>query len=354
LQDFFKKFFPPIPVDSNRSTASHGAMGQMNSLDLKNAGSAGLPFSGVFLLRALSRRTAKNGKPFLVVEVGDRYGSFTFNIFEDSEIFYLLQNVPMATVLLLGGITETFNDRFSPRVQTLQKLSQKEAHDRGLDRDLYDGPNESVESLRKELDDHIARIGHEILRKTVIQALADVGEIFFSNTAAISMHHAYRCGLLEHSVHVTRAGVALLPAYSFVNADLAIAGMILHDIGKALEYRGDGAYERTRAGMLEGHVVLGFRIVRKAALTVGLEEDLLLQLEHIILSHQGMPEYGAAVLPSSPEGVFVSLVDNLDAKMAMVDRAIANVPNNAEFSEKIPGLENARVFRGDRSDTTRK
>jgi 3'-5' exoribonuclease len=115
-------------------------------------------------------------------------------------------------------------------------------------------------------------------------------------------------------------------------------------VGKAWEYVGEGAYERTRAGVLEGLVVLGFRIVRKAALAVGLEEDLLLQLEHIILCHQGMPEYGAAVLPSSPEGVFVSLVDNLDAKMAMVERALDSTPSGSEFSEKIPGLEGAKVF----------
>jgi 3'-5' exoribonuclease len=316
----------------------------MNSLELKSIEVASTPFTGVFLLRSISRRTAKNGRPFLAVEVCDRYGTFTFNVFDDSEMFSLLQNSATGTCLQIEGLTEIFNDRFSPRVQRARRLSQKEVRDQGFDRDLYDGPRESVDAMKMELDGYIQRIGNEKLRQTVRQALADVGDIFFTNTAAVSMHHAYRCGLLEHSLHVTRAGIALLPSYAFINADLAISGMILHDIGKAWEYCGDGAYERTRMGLLEGHVVLGYRIVRRAALASGLGEDLLLQLEHIVLSHQGLPEYGAAVLPSSPEGVFVALVDNLDAKMAMVERALGTTPSNQEFSERIPGLENARVF----------
>jgi 3'-5' exoribonuclease len=173
-----------------------------------------------------------------------------------------------------------------------------------------------------------------------------VGEIFWTNTAAVSMHHAYRSGLLEHTVHVTRAGWSLLPHYPFLNRSLTLAGMILHDIGKAWEYTGDGAYERTPIGLLQGHVVLGYRIVREAALAAKLADDLVLSLEHIILCHQGLQEYGAAVLPSSPEGVFVALVDNLDAKMAMVERAVDNTPSTQPFSEKIPGLEGIRVFTG--------
>jgi 3'-5' exoribonuclease len=120
--------------------------------------------------------------------------------------------------------------------------------------------------------------------------------------------------------------------------------MLLHDIGKSWEYSGEGVFSRTCLGNLQGHVVLGYRIARKAAIAVGLEDELTIQLEHIILCHQGMLEYGAAVLPSSPEGIFVALVDNLDARMGMVERAIDNTAPNHEFSEKILGLENVRVF----------
>jgi 3'-5' exoribonuclease len=321
-------------------------MDRMNTLQLKSLPGVGNPFMGIFLLRSVNRRTAKNGRPFLSVEVGDRHGTFTFTIFEDSDFYNLLQSASTGAFLQISGVSDVYNERFSPRVQSVRRVTPKEVKDQKLDADLYDGPRESVETLRRELEGHIARIGHEPLRRTVEQALAEVGDLFWTNTAAVAMHHAYRHGLLEHSTHVTRAGVSLLPHYPFLDADLTVAGLILHDIGKALEYTGDGVYERTRVGILQGHVVLGYRIVRRAALSAGLADDLTLQLEHIILCHQGLPEYGAAVLPSSPEGIFVSLVDNLDAKMAMAEKALDTTPANAEFSEKILGLEGARVFTG--------
>jgi 3'-5' exoribonuclease len=316
----------------------------INTRDLKGIDENGRMFVGVFLLRGVSMRRAKNGKSFLSVEVGDRFGTFSFTIFEESSSFTMLQNTSPGLCLEICGVTEMFNERFSPRINGVRRVSPAEIKSLEIENQLYDGPKESPEELRKELDSQVRSISHEKLRKTVEYALQDTGNVFFENTAAISMHHAYRYGLLEHSVHVTRTGIALLPFYPQVDHDLAVAGMILHDIGKSLEYEGDGVYQRSAVGNLQGHVVLGYRIVRKAALAVALEDDLTLRLEHIILCHQGMLEYGAAVLPSSPEGVFVALLDNFDARMAMVEHALDNTSSKHDFSEKIPGLENARVF----------
>jgi 3'-5' exoribonuclease len=86
-------------------------------------------------------------------------------------------------------------------------------------------------------------------------------------------------------------------------------------------------------------VVIGFRVARKAALQCGLNEDLTERLEHIILSHQGEKEWGAAAMAATPEAVFVSMVDNLDAKMGMVQRVLRNTPPNEAFSEFLPGLQ---------------
>jgi 3'-5' exoribonuclease len=153
------------------------------------------------------------------------------------------------------------------------------------------------------------------------------------------MHHAYRHGLLEHTVHMLRAAQVLLPLYQEVDPDLALAGIALHDIGKLEEYEGEFASRTSRLGILQGHVVIGFRTTRKAALQAHLNEDLTERLEHIILSHQGEKEWGAAAMAATPEAVFVSMIDNLDAKMGMVQRALRNTPANEQFSEFLPGLQ---------------
>jgi 3'-5' exoribonuclease len=142
---------------------------------------------------------------------------------------------------------------------------------------------------------------------------------------------------------MTRVCRALLPLYPEVDPDLALAGVLLHDAGKAIEYEGTLATKRSRRGILQGHVVLGYQLARKHGIKAKLDSDRLERLEHVILSHQGEPEWGAAVYAATPEAVFVSMVDNLDAKMGMVQRALRQAGENEEFSERLPGL-NAQLL----------
>jgi 3'-5' exoribonuclease len=137
---------------------------------------------------------------------------------------------------------------------------------------------------------------------------------------------------------MARACRALLPLYAEVDADLALAGVLLHDTGKAIEYEGTLATKRSRRGILQGHVVLGYQLARKHGIRAKLDPDRLERLEHIILSHQGEPEWGAAVYAATPEAVFVSMIDNLDARMGMVQRALRQAGDGDEFSERLPGL----------------
>jgi 3'-5' exoribonuclease len=137
---------------------------------------------------------------------------------------------------------------------------------------------------------------------------------------------------------MARACRALLPLYTEVDADLAMAGILLHDTGKTIEYEGTLATKRSRRGILQGHVVLGYQLARKHGIKARLDADRLERLEHIVLSHQGEPEWGAAVYAATPEAVFVSMIDNLDAKMGMVQRALRQADPAGEFSERLPGL----------------
>lgn len=295
------------------------------------------PFRGVFVLRRVGERTAKNGNPFLVVEVGDRTGSFNFNAFSDSPVFAVVKALDEGAALTLEGKVEYYQDRLSPRVLKLEPVPVEKLP--SLLDTLIESAPEDGEALWKEFQDHIAAIGDASLRATVEAVFSEIGEAFRVAPAAVAMHHAYRCGLLEHTVHMARACRALLPNYPEVHADLALAGVLLHDIGKTDEYVAGLATRRSRVGILQGHVVLGYRHVRKAGLTVKLRPDLLERLEHIILSHQGELEWGAAAMAATPEAVFVSLVDNFDAKMGMVQRALRQAAPGDEFSDYLPGLK---------------
>ena len=303
--------------------------------------SEGTAFDSVVVVRKVTSRKARNDNIFLNIEFGDRTGTFTANCFSDHSLFALFRENAEGIAVHLTGKIERYQSRFSPRLTAATVLSEADLEEKGWADQLVEVPPESTEALKVDLDRLINAINHPELLATVRGVMAELGDRFLQLPAAVSMHHAYRTGLLEHTVHMGKACLALLPNYPEVDADLALVGVILHDAGKALEYEGSLAYRKTRVGLLHGHVVLGYRLVRKAGLKANLDSDLQERLEHIILSHQGELEWGAAVMAATPEAVFVSMVDNLDARMGMVQRALRHSSESDEFSEYLPGLKSA-------------
>ena len=294
------------------------------------------PFEAVVVMRKSAIKKARNDSDFLSVEFGDKTGIFHHVCFGNSSLFSLFLNSPEGTIFRLQGTTDYYQNRFSPSISNAEKLHETEIP-RYLEQLIESSPI-PMRDLWKELEAFVGKIQYAPLRETAQSAIAELEGDFKTIPAAISMHHAYRSGLLEHTVRMCRNCVALLPLYPEVDPDLALTGVILHDIGKAIEYTNDVATSKSKLGILHGHVVLGFRQVRRAALKSGLQEDLVDRLEHIILSHQGELEWGAATKAATPEAVFVSMVDNLDAKMGMVQYALRSTPDSQEFSEFVPGL----------------
>ncbi len=295
-----------------------------------------VPYETVVVMRKATIRKARNDSEFLSVEFGDKTGIFHHVCFGNSNLFQIFLNVPEGTIFRIRGTTAYYQNRFSPSLVEAEKVPETELG-RYLDHLVETAPI-PMDDLWAELQQFMLKIQHAPLRETVKTATRELENEFKTTPGAISMHHAYRSGLMEHTVRMCRSCVALLPLYEEVDPDLSLAGIILHDLGKALEYTGALATSKSKLGHFHGHVVLGYRQIRRAALKAGLDTDLLDRLEHIILSHQGELEWGAATKAATPEAVFVSMIDNLDAKMGMVQYALRTTPDSQEFSDYVPGL----------------
>lgn len=297
-------------------------------------------FASVLLIRRTTTKTAKNGNTYLSVELGDKTGSFSVNVWGDSPAFPLFSANREGGVVRIEAEVDYYRDAFSPRLLRAEALSTEQLAGSAVLANLVETAPEDADALWTEFQQHIAAIRHAEIRATVQAVFDDIGEPFRTAPAAVAMHHAYRHGLLEHTTHMARAARALLPLYPEVDPDLALAGVLVHDTGKVIEYQGDLVTTKSRRGLLQGHVVLGYQLVRKAGMKVKLAPDLLERLEHIVLSHQGELEWGAAVIAATPEAVFVAKVDDLDAKMGMVQRLLRHAGEEPadEFSEKHFGL----------------
>ena len=315
---------------------------ELKALDHSSSGRA---FASVLVVKKLAAKTASNGNTFFSVEFGDRTGSFNCTVFGDNPVFETLKAGGEGGVVRIEGKIDYYQGRFSPRLTRASALAESELGAPGVLENLVELAPESHDAMWREFSGFIDAINHDELRMTVRGVFDEIGETFRWSPAAIAMHHAYRHGLLEHSLHMARAGAALLPLYPEVDPALALAGILLHDTGKAIEYEGTLATKRSRRGILQGHVVLGYQLARKHGIKARLDPDRLERLEHIILSHQGEPEWGAAVYAATPEAVFVSMIDNLDARMGMVQRALRQAGENEDFSERLPGLSSQLLTR---------
>jgi 3'-5' exoribonuclease len=176
--------------------------------------------------------------------------------------------------------------------------------------------------------------------------------------AAKMMHHAYLGGLLEHTLNLVKLANVVCPLYPKISRDLVVVGLFLHDLGKTREISFEGAFTYTDRGELIGHIVDGAIMlhdkVQQVMRTSGvrLPKNAISVLQHIILSHHGQPEFGAAKIPATPEAILVAMLDNLDAKTTIAVTAAR--PNRAKatdlggnFTEKQWALEQVRLFRPD-------
>lgn len=189
-------------------------------------------------------------------------------------------------------------------------------------------PGPMFDELRGIAAEHIAE---PELRQLVLDLLDGNKAELLSLPAATRNHHAFVGGWLEHVLGVTHNALWLAERYSQtypdlqppLSKDLIVAGAILHDIGKLQEiaWNTTGA-EYTASGNLIGHMLQGRDIVRDAAAGRMLPGDTLLRLEHIVISHQRLPEWGAPKQPMTPEALLVHYADDIDAKFQMMYAAL--------------------------------
>jgi 3'-5' exoribonuclease len=202
-------------------------------------------------------------------------------------------------------------------------------------------------------------ITNAALRGLVELLLTDNHDTLLRYPAARRNHHAYVGGLLEHTLSVTRTCVYLADKYAEyypemkppLDKDLVVAGGILHDIGKLreMDQRPEGA-THTAEGSLIGHILIGRDMVREAAAQLKgkatLDPDTLLRLEHLVITHQGRPEWGSPKPPMTPEALLVHYADDLDAKYAMMVGILRDDTNPGPVTSK-KNILMQHVYRGD-------
>ncbi|HTU30365.1 MAG TPA: HD domain-containing protein [Solirubrobacteraceae bacterium] len=306
--------------------------------------SVGLRIEAPLVVRELKRRTRRDGSELITLRLSDRTGSVPAVIYDGvAEAHETCRAGMIAHVC--GVMTE--DERFGPRlvVESVRPAAENE-YDPA---DLVDGPSRPIELLAQDLRELVATIQRPCLRTllgVVLGEGTETWERFRVAPAAKHYHQAYRGGLLEHSLSVAQAVSAISATFPGIDRDVAVAGALVHDIGKLDAYEMNGeAIEMSDGGRLYGEIPLGYFHIRSAIESLpDFPADVAQALLHIILSHHGALEHGSPVVPATREAALVHGIDTLGARLGSFDRIEKAMPDGQQWSGYDKGVGGGAFF----------
>ena len=305
-----------------------------------------LKFEGFLLVHTSEQRASSNGSKYLDMTLCDRTGEMNAKMWDGTVTPPKVGGV----VKVRAQVTE-YNGRLQLRVNKVREAEEGE-YDLSF---LVPCAPYPARDMLKEITDTVDAMGNTVLQKLVRGMLELAGDKLMYYPAAQRLHHAERSGLLHHTSSMLRLAKAVVTVYPWLDKELLYAGVIVHDLSKIREMKSDesgNVNDYTTEGLLLGHLVRGVTQVREAARRANLPEDeeYVLLLEHMVISHHGEAEFGSPRPPMFPEAEMLHWIDLVDARMNEMNGILRRTPAGA-FSEKIWSLDR-RVYHPHYADET--
>jgi len=288
---------------------------------------------GFYQLTRMDRRTTRNGDPFLDCLLSDRTGRISAKWWNVPEAAFDWLNPGM--VVAAAGEAQEYQNTVQLVVDQITPAREGQLERFGLQyADVVPSSQYDVDQMWEDVMEIIESVENVHLRDLVWRIYHQFEEEIRSHPGSIKHHHLYRGGFLEHVWSLVQLGTFVADHYYELDRGLFLAGLLLHDIGKLLEIKSDAERQYTDEGQFIGHVILGRDLVRE---TVGnyipeFPDDLLVQLEHIILAHQGDPDHGSPKRPSTLEALVISRLDHLDTTVEQFLSTLAHDSGTTDWT----------------------
>jgi 3'-5' exoribonuclease len=290
----------------------------------------GDPLDDVYLVADKQQRVNRNGAPYLQLELRDRTGGISARLWNAGD--NVARGFDPGDFVHAAGKVQLFQGALQV---ILTSVEREEAGKVDLS-DFLPQTDKSIPQLMDRLRGYLFKLGNPHLRALAECLLMDdaFARKFATCPAGVKLHHAYVGGLLEHVVTMMDAADRLLPLYPFVDRDLLLIGIFLHDAGKVRELTYARAFGYSDEGQLVGHLAIGVELLTTAAAKVPdltgepVPRELMLRLQHMILSHHGTLEWGSPRVPMTPEAMLLHVIDMMDTRMHQVARELREDKNN--------------------------
>jgi len=311
----------------------------MNFTCVNNATGA---LEGYCLIKTVEQKTTAKGQPYLDMSLMDASGEIIAKFWD----FRPGIHGPFAPndLVKVRGTQSVYNGQDQFRVERIRHTDER---DSVRMEDFVPSAPQPGEEMLAEVRAVVAGFTDEPLKALVTAILNEREEKLLYWPAAFRLHHAVRCGLLWHTLSILRLAQAAASLYPQLNADLLFAGVILHDIEKLSEFEVPStglATGYTLKGNLVGHLAGGAAYLELKSREFELPQETLILLQHMLISHHGEPEFGAAMRPMFLEAEVLAELDLLDARINEVDLALQGTAPG-EFTNRIWALDNRKFYR---------
>lgn len=303
-------------------------------------------FVGYYLIKEIEAKQTNSSIPkdFLDIVLADSSGNISAKYWEasktDIETFF-----PMCLVKV-QGVVQVYREKLQVKVIRIRKTTEQDGVSiTDFIRSAPVDANELILIIEQAIDS----LSNNDIKSLVTFCFEKVKDKMQSTPAAKSHHHAYFGGLAYHIARMLEIGEFICRQRPFLNSDLIKAGIIMHDIAKPVEMISEYGMvlDYSNQGKLIGHISMAANWITEAAIKRGidLESNVIMALQHLVLSHHNLGEWGSPVQPQLPEAVALHFIDAMDAKLQMVEDMLQTTAESEEWTPVIRGLENKAIYR---------
>lgn len=297
---------------------------------------------GFCLIKSVQVKTNSKGSAYLDMILADREGEIDAKLWDYDTMQHGVYEPEQ--VIKIRATINIWKESEQLKIDKIRPVAEEDDVDMST---LVPCAPFDPEWLYQELYDTAEAFEDDDLRRLVHYLMKENKALLLRAPAALKLHHAMRGGLLYHTYSILRLAKAICPLYPALDADLVFAGVILHDVAKLQELsigKQGLASGYTPAGQLIGHIALGVAAIGAACELLDIPGELCMLVQHMILSHHGVPEYGSPRPPMFPEAEVLAELDLLDSRIYEMFEALESVPIGG-FSERVWALENRQLYK---------
>lgn len=282
-------------------------------------------------IKNITKKTGQNNKEYLQLELSLGLKNYDARIWQNN--LGIAHEITPGSIAYIWGSAKDFKGSIQIHIDRIQRVTNPA---RELVEKLIPSSLLEESSLLEDIESIIETVRNPHI-KTLLRKIFDSQEIknsFYRRAAGIEIHHAYLGGLAEHTIEVSKIVMNMCSIFRYINYDIIVAAALLHDIGKTRELSDFPENRYTTLGRMLGHISIGVQILTRFAAEVeGFPEDLLLELQHCLLSHHGIQEAGSPILPMTVEAIALHNADKASAEINGFNLAIERDCNTTGWTE---------------------